>query len=336
MGTLPSELTINWPAPPRIEQTVEISAPPDDGELRVEQAHTRLIIATNLERLTLAASDIEVQVNEGVHIGKLFIERALKRFWITGGSFGSIEMATLTDYSSTPPVSNEAWLIEDVLVNNVQVITVVPEDLSALDNQNTFSGFYLKGKRIALLNSRVQAFHYSVWVWANTDTSDFPCEDIILAGNVFESAGLESTVRLVSVQRSVVVDNQFVNVGKRFPDGALTLKHNYRIHGRSDLNFAGRNTLLKGGLKFVSEPNDFVGTVWFINNVMYHFTSPGGVLDLGSGSDVVPLTARLRYLFMTNNVIFSEAVMEQLLENVPRQWRIENNYYRRLPQLEAG
>lgn len=60
LGALPSELTINWPAPPRIEQTVEISAPPDDGELRVEQAHTRLIIAANLERLTLAASDIEV------------------------------------------------------------------------------------------------------------------------------------------------------------------------------------------------------------------------------------------------------------------------------------
>lgn len=39
LGTLTPKLTIQWPAPPQIEQTVEISTPPDDGAMRVEQAH---------------------------------------------------------------------------------------------------------------------------------------------------------------------------------------------------------------------------------------------------------------------------------------------------------
>lgn len=321
LGTLPPELTIRWPAPPQIEQTVEISTAPEDGTMRAEQTRTRFIIAANLERLNLAASDIEVQVNEGVFIGKLFIARASKRLRITGGGFGSIEVETLTDYNSTPPVSNEAWMVEDLLLNNVQVTTVVPEDRSADDNENTFSAFYLRGKRIALLNSRVQAFHYSVWVWANTDTSDFSCEDIILAGNVFESAGPEATVRLVSVQRSVVVDNRFINVGIPSPTGEITHKHNYRVHGRSDLNFAARNTLIKSGLMMGTMAGDDLGTVWFQESFIYLLTR--SLLE----SAIVDID---RFQF-SNNVIFAEEWdHDQILSEIPEQWLFENNYIRKL------
>ena len=82
LGVLPPELTIHWPAPPQIDGTVEITTSPDDGVMRLEQGRTRFIIAASLERLTLAASDMEVQVNEGIHVAKLFIEKGLGRLFL--------------------------------------------------------------------------------------------------------------------------------------------------------------------------------------------------------------------------------------------------------------
>jgi uncharacterized protein YegP (UPF0339 family) len=322
LGPLPPELTVAWPSRPKTRRILEINSP-GVREVRVDRPKTRVIISANLDQLTLAASDIEVLVNDGMRIGRLFIERALSRFRIKGGTFGNIELAPPVDYTSNPAVTNESWLVQDVLVDGVTVITSIPDIAGEPDNNNTFSAFYLRGKRIAILNSHIQAYHYAVWTWANTN--DFQSEDIILAGNVFESAGPEATVRLVSVLRSVAVNNRFVNGWGHAT--TTDIKHNYRIHARSDLNFAARNTLIKSGIMIGTmrrdiergvDMDDMLGTVWFQDNFIYHITP--SLLEADTQD-------HLTHFIVTGNVIFSEA-WDHLLETIPEEWTFENNYIR--------
>jgi hypothetical protein len=85
-------------------------------------------------------------------------------------------------------------------------------------------------------------------------------EDLIVASSTFRSAGPEATIRMHDVVRSVVVDNVLEN-------GA---KHNYRVHGRSDLAYAARNVLVRTGVMIGNQPGDRVGAVFFEANTLYH------------------------------------------------------------------
>ena len=324
LGNLPSGLTIQWPAPPQIEiyspiiPPIKISSPigitsplissPLEGRtVIIDQANIRVIISADIDQLTLAASDIDVEVNNNVYIGTLYIQKGLSRFRIRGGTYGRIELAVPADFNQNPAVYNGDWLIQDVMIDSVTVINT------------TSSGFLLRGKRIAILNSHVQGFHYSVWAG---DTTDFQNEDIILANNVFESAGPEATVRLVSVLRSVVVDNRIINVGARSATEEIINKHNYRIHGKSDFNLAARNTLVKSGLMIGTMEGDDLGTVWFQDNFIYHITP--SLLEVDDPSHI-------RHFIATGNNIFSEVWDCFLCRETPADWRFENNYIRRLP-----
>ena len=105
-------------------------------------------------------------------------------------------------------------------------------------------------------NSAIRGQAYSVW---SGDAGPYQTEDLVLACSTFRSHAAagernEATVRLVSVLRSVVVDStlQNSNEGSFDPtvndpflvDPPSNTKHNYRIHGHSDLNFAARNLLI--------------------------------------------------------------------------------------------
>ena len=67
---------------------------------------------------------------------------------------------------------------------------------------------------VAVLRTRSRRRRYCIWSEAIMDIGS---EDILLAGNRFKSAGPEATVRLVSAQRTVTVDNVLEN----------SMKHNY-------------------------------------------------------------------------------------------------------------
>ena len=60
--------------------------------------------------------------------------------------------------------------------------------------------------------------------------------------------------------RSVTVDNVLRN----------EFKHTYRVHGRSDLAYAARNTFINTGVMFGTMPNDQIGEIWFEDNTFFH------------------------------------------------------------------
>ena len=154
LGILPPELVINWPESPRIEQQVNVTSLDqiEDGTLRFDQPNSLLVIGLTLSNLTIAASDIEVQLEEGVRIESVVIERGLDRIQFSGGLYGRIELLPPADYNGPTVEYREEWLIEDVLFDGVQVDSV--DD----------SGFKLRGRRIAVLSSHVYAYASPIWV----------------------------------------------------------------------------------------------------------------------------------------------------------------------------
>jgi hypothetical protein len=245
----------------------------------------------------VAASDIEVQADPGVRVAQVFLEKAAKRVRFHGGNYGQIEMQIPMDFTVIPSVPHEDWLIQDVLFDDVEVDSTGSAEYP--------TAFLLRGKRIAIVRSRLRARHYSVWVG---DTGDFPSEDIILAGNTFDSAGPEATVRLQPILRAAVVDNRMTN----------TSKHNYRVHGRSDLAFAARNTLINAGVMLATQPGDELGTIWLQDNVFHH-TLPS-LLDLDH-----PLGSVLRRFIATGNTIYTGVWECFVCDTPPRDWKVGSN-----------
>jgi hypothetical protein len=245
VGTLPEGLALRFPAPPHTTREVIVNDPALAGE-PFRESGVRISVSVNVDQLTLAASDIAVEVRAGVRVGTLFVAREVERIHVRGGTFGRIELQVPGRFAPPPEEWRADWLIQDVLIESVEV-----------NAERDESAFLLRGKRIAIVDSRARAGNYAVWVG---DTASFQSEDVIVARNNFEVSGAESTVRLVNVLRSAVVDNRLEN----------PQKHNYRVHGNSDLAFAARNTLVHGGVMLASMPDDRVGTVWFNDNTIHN------------------------------------------------------------------
>lgn len=243
VGAVPDGLALRWPARPRITRDVDVRTDAEAAEA-ARRPGTRLHVRADLSRLEVAANDVEVLVDEDVRVGQLRIARSRARVRIAGGRFGAIELAVPGRHVPPPVVWNPAWRATDVIIDGVRVDA---ED----------SAFKLRGQRIALINSHARARNYSVWVG---DTNDFRTEDLVIAGNHFVSAGPESTVRLVDVDRAVVVDNVLEN----------SIKHDFRVHGRSEDVLFARNRLVETGIMIGSMPGDRVGTVWLLENTLHH------------------------------------------------------------------
>jgi hypothetical protein len=247
---------------PRVTSISPASGPTTGG--------TRVTVHGALEELALAADDIDVRAAPDARIAHLVVRRGAKRIRIAGGHYGFIELPVPGQFVPGPPQFRPEWLAEDVTIDGV--------DVDAPD-----SAIFVRGRRVAIVNSRAHAERYSIWAG---DTGDFQSEDIVIAGNRFESAGPESTVRLVSVRHVVVVDNTLSN----------SFKHDFRVHGTSDEVVFARNRLIRTGIMVGSMPDDRIGSVWILDNELHHHVP----------SLLVVSPERVRFLAARGNRIFSD------------------------------
>ncbi|MDQ3034328.1 MAG: hypothetical protein M3Y87_18110, partial [Myxococcota bacterium] len=194
--------------------------------------------------IEVRVSDVELAFEPGASAAGVWIANRIARIAVRGGTLGYVEMQIPGQYYPTEEFHVE-WLTSDVLVDRV--------DVTAADTAFLMRG----GIRIAITNSRARAVRYGVWFG---DTADFESEDVIVAGNDFDCEGPEATVRLVHVRRSATIGNRLTNQAK----------HNYRVHGRSELNWGARNVLINTGAFLGRLPDDVIGRQWFEDNTFYH------------------------------------------------------------------
>lgn len=283
LGALPEPFReVRWPAPPRIERELKLGR----SQRVVDRSGTRVRVRGRVERLDVRADDIDLVLEPEARVGQLVIERGRRRIRIAGGRFGSIELVIPAQHHPPPAVWRREWMIEDVTIDGVEV--------EAAD-----SGFFVRGRRVAILRSRVRAERYAVWCG---DTDDFQSEDLVLAGNRFESAGPEATVRLVSVRRAIVVDNVMVN----------TIKHDFRVHGDSDEVVLARNRLVNTGIMVGSMEGDRIGSVWILENALHH--------RVPSLFEVEP--RRVRRLVVRGNRVFSDVWRCFVCNRAASEWEI--------------
>ncbi|HJL18859.1 MAG TPA: hypothetical protein RMH99_24565 [Sandaracinaceae bacterium LLY-WYZ-13_1] len=288
LGALPDGLEIRLPAAPTITREVEVTSA-DAFTEAASVPGTRIRVTAGFDgRAFVRADDVEILVDDGVAVGSLLVERAHARILVRGGRWESLELQVPARFFPGPEEWREEWLVEDVLFEGVEV--------DAPD-----SAFLIRGRRVAIVDSEARAVRYSVWCG---QTDEFQSEDIVLVGNDFASEGPEATVRLVQVNRAVTVDNRLSN-------GA---KHNYRVHGRSDLAYAARNVLVNTGVMLGTLPGDALGRVWFDENRLHH-VSPS--LFLADPS--------IERLVSRGNRAFSDAVGCWLCGDPPDGWDVADN-----------
>lgn len=306
LGPLPPELdALRWPEPPRIDRELEAT---DATALQraIDTGRTRVRVTGRIAgTLVVHASDVEIVIGEGARIEQVVIDRGVHRVRVADGAIGGVELlppAMFTD--DHRPRYDEDLFVEDVTLDGLRV--------DASD-----SAFVIRGRRVAVLGCDVRAERYSLWAG---DTGPLDGEDLIVAGNTFRSAGPESTLRMHDVRRSVVVDDVLEN-GR---------KHNYRVHGRSDLAFAARNTLIRTGMMLGTEPGDAVGTIFFVDNVLHH--------EAPSLLDIDP--SGIRRLVYRGNVAYTD-VWDSCYPypSVREGWTVEDNLreaFRPWPGPEAA
>lgn len=281
-------VTVAWPRPPQIVREARVTGP-EDATAAV-QSGTRVVVAVSLDRLEVAASDVEVVVEPGVRIGVLRIAHRLSRVVVRGGRFGAIEVdipGTFYPEERWDP----SWRTTDLLVDGVEV--------DAADTAFLLRG----GVRMAVIRSRAHAARYGVWLG---DTADFESEDIVIAGNDLRVDGAEPTVRLVHVRRAAVVGNRLEN-----PD-----KHNYRVHGRSSDHWAARNVLVGGGVMIGTLPTDLwaIERASFDDNTLHH--------DLPS---LLELDPRSLALTLRRNHVYTDVWDCFLCVPAQPTWVVEDN-----------
>ena len=273
LGPLPAELAgIQWPAVPVTTRVVVTSS---TSQLRtaIGTAGSQIRVSGTNDAITVWQSDIEMLLEPGASISSVLIGWSAHRVSVIGGTVGRFEIMAPVSYSTGRGVVNPALAVTDVYVSGVEA-----------------SVFILRGERHAVVRSSTHAPDGSVWVG---DTLSYINRDIIIAGNTFRSAGPQATVRMHDVERTVTVGNRLYN-------GA---KHNYRIHGQSDLNFAARNLLAHTGFMIGTEPDDHLVRQWFVDNVI-HYDAVNGIFILPPHSCGA---CRIDTFVMTGNTAYSTA-----------------------------
>jgi hypothetical protein len=289
---LPSELgEVVWPAPPETVRELEASTRGDiEAALALTGTHVR-VTGQHEATFFVSASDIAIDLEDDATLERVYVDQGVQRVAIRGGQIGSIELAPPIDFNAPAPrVTEELW-IRDVRVEGVR--------MRASD-----SALVLRGHRLAIVDVDVTAARYSVWVG---DTLDVPSEDVTLVRSSFASDGPEATVRMHDVVRAVIVDTRLSN----------TLKHNVRVHGRSDLVFVIGNVLTGTGAMMGTQPGDALERIWFSRNVLY---------QRRPGSLVVEPTA-IAALTAIENTVYSDefSEVEQGYSDAPPRWRFEGN-----------
>jgi hypothetical protein len=223
------------------------------AELESESARgrVRIVIAASLRGAAarVLGSDVEITQQDGVFVEHLLIDHARqaarRRIAVRGGSYGQIATTPAARFAPTVEAHPE-WLAEDITIDGVRI-------------EAAKTAMLIYARRIAVVRSRFSAKAYAIYSDAGPGGS-VSTEDLLIAGNRFTSAGDEATIRLISVVRSIVIDNVLHNA----------IKHNYRVHGRSDLALAARNIMIVTGAAIGFMPDDQVGRVWLLDNTVYH------------------------------------------------------------------
>jgi hypothetical protein len=288
LGAFPEGMSVAWPAAPMTTREVSVTTTAEANR-EAATAGTRIRVTGALAgTVSIAASDVELLLAEGASIEHLMVQNRLSRILVRGGRFGAIELQIPGTYYPAEEWHRE-WMVTDLLIDRVDV-----------DSADT--AFLMRaGIRIAITNSHGRAARYNVWFG---DSADFESEDVILAGNVFDSAGPEATVRLVHTRRSATVANRLVN----------TLKHNYRTHGRSEFNWASRNVMVNSGVMLGTLPDDVVGRQWLESNTFYH--------DQPSLAD---LDRDIATIYIRDNVVYSNVWNCLVCMGYPDTWEVANN-----------
>jgi hypothetical protein len=290
LGELPPELAqLAWPEAPHITREVTVGSAAEFASA-ASVAGTRIHVrgATGGD-VSIRVNDIEILADSATSLGRITIERSVSRVRVVGGRWTSGRVAIPASFSSGAEYRPE-WMAQDLAFEQV---TVTSSDDSA---------FMIRGKRIAIVRSNITAHVYGVWCG---DTAHFASEDIILHDNVIRSAGPEATVRFVSVLRSATIGNRLTNGGK----------HNYRIHGTSDLNYAADNLLVNTGVMFGTMPGDSLGIVWFDDNIFHH-----DVPDLFN-----PEESAIRSLRAHRNLAYTNVWTQFYAGSPPSGWDVADN-----------
>lgn len=267
LGPLPTAMAgLRWPDQPRITREVTVTTAADlarEAGVSGTRIHVNGAVGGGV---SINTNDIEIIADSRTSLGQLSVGRSVSRVRVSGGTWTGISTAIPAVFYPSVEYRPE-WMASDVTIEGVTV-------------RSSNSAFEIRGRRIAIARSRASAVNYSVWCG---DTASFASEDIILHDNVFESDGPQATVRLVQVLRSATISNVLVN-------GA---KHNYRVHGTSDLNYAADNLLVNTGTMLGTMPGDDLGRIWFDDNVFHH-TAPD-LFNPGSDIDALHATGNTAY-----------------------------------------
>ncbi len=281
LGALPAEVRAIWPSSPRTTRTLETA---DAAELAriVEVSGTRVVFrGRTSESFVLAADDTDLELTDDAEIGELRIERGTHRVRVRGGHARRVVLAEPAVYR--PELHTDpAWFVEDVLIDDVTI-------------DHPEGGIELRGRRAAVVRCRTRVREYSIW--SGGAYGDRRSEDLIIAGNRFESGGLEATVRVHDATIVIVVDNVLVNGTPEMESS----KHNLRFHGHVDRAYAARNVFVHSGVMTALDqppqlPRDRVESVWLVDNV-FHQLRPS-LLELSAD--------HLPHLVLTGNVVHSD------------------------------
>ena len=273
LGSLPRELRhLAWPALPAIAGELHVSTDAELAAALRERTRTRIHVhGVHLGLYVLARSDVELMLDADAFIEHLLIARSQHRVRVVGGTFAAIEMMPPVDYPNGGTEPEAALMATDV---TIECVTVHATD----------TAFLVRGSRVAILGADVTAERYALYAG---DAAPLPIDDVIVAHSVLRAAGPEATYRLQGVRRSVVASTTLSN----------PLKHNWRVHGDSELNYLGDSTLVGTGAMLGWVDGDSLERAWFVRNTVYY--------DASSGLFLAEPT-RVSRLVVTDNVVYSD------------------------------
>ena len=272
LGLMPAGLGLRWPVRPDVDEEVEVSS---DAELNGPWAvsRVRLKVSGQIDQLIIDADDVEIVADEAMFIRTLIVMPGHSRIHVRGGAYGQIVVEGPTELLPPPPEWQAVDMVEDVLIEDVTVNAV----------SSGLSGVLLRGRRVALVDSRVDALFHAVFVG---DTAPVPSVDVIVAGCSLFSQGEEPTVSFNDVHRGVVVDSWLEN--PRLSTLAL--------HGESRWLVTSGNTLVGGGLTLATDPRDELEQVWFWTSEGHHSTPDW----------IAAEPDRISGLVLSSNLVFSD------------------------------
>lgn len=312
---------LQWPAAPRTNEAVTLATSDDVARLfnGAQQDRTRFLLqAPEAGSLVVSGSDVEIVVSDLVHVDRMIISRGAARVTVRGGTFGQI------DFLASPISSADTHYVTDLVLDRVRVISrteLCPNNSAGGYNPYPNECFGISGRgvrRFALLNSEIRSLVYAVALWPTGP--GLPSSDVILANNILQSTlGVQATVRIHDTDRSLTQWNRLAN-GAEANEMSTTLRHNYRVHGRSTHAYATRNLFVNSGVMIGEGGGDVeeVQHVTFQEN-RFHQTVPS-LFQMGVGG---VSTARVK-----NNTAFSNQPSHQICfycpVDAPATWEIDN------------